>query len=65
MNNQQNKQNQNFPNLTNNPLFQQAQRMAYGKTDEQMKQLCMQIAKQKGINFEEMLNMINSQFGNK
>lgn len=65
MSNQQNNQNQNSPNLTNNPLFQQAQRMAYGKTDEQMKQLCMQIAKQKGLNFDEILNMFQAQFGNK
>lgn len=63
MSNQQNNQNQN--NFQNNPLFQQAQRMAYGKTDEQMKQLCMQVAKQKGLNFQEILNMVQSQFGSR
>lgn len=63
MNNQQNNQNQN--NYQNNPLFKQAQRMAYGKSDEQMKQLCMQVAKQKGLNFDEVLNMVQSQFGGK
>lgn len=63
MNQNQQNQNNSFGGLANNPLFQQAQSMAYGKSPEQLKQLCAQVAKQKGLNIEEMLKNFNSQFG--
>lgn len=48
----------------NNPMFQQAQKMMQGKTPEQMKEVINNVAKQKGINTEQLNQMIQ-QFGGK
>ena len=46
----------------NNPLFSQAQKMAYGQSPEQIKQIIMNVAKEKNISSQE-LNQWASQFG--
>lgn len=46
----------------NNPLFAQAQKMAYGQSPEQIKQIIMNVAKEKNISSQE-LNQWASQFG--
>lgn len=45
-----------------NPLFAQAQKMAQGQSNEQMKQIIMNVAKEKNISSQE-LNQWASQFG--
>lgn len=45
-----------------NPMFQQAQQMAQGKSPEQLKQTCMNICKSKGIDFEQAWSQFQSQF---
>lgn len=39
-----------------NPQFQQAVNMAQGKTPEQLKQTAENLARTKGVNFEEIIN---------
>lgn len=46
----------------NNPMFQQAQKMMQGKTPEQMREVINNVAKQKGIN-EQQLRQMAQQFG--
>ena len=40
-------------NLTSNPMFQMAQMMAKGKNPDELKQIAINICKEKGINLEE------------
>lgn len=46
----------------NNPLFAQAQKMAHGQSEQQMRQIVMNVAKEKNISSQE-LNQWASQFG--
>ena len=55
-------QNMLFTQLQGNPMFRQAQQMAQGKNPEQLKQTCMNLCRQKGINFDEAWNQFHSQF---
>lgn len=48
--------------LNGNPLFQQAQNMAQGKSPEQLKQTCENICRQKGVDFNAAWNQFQSQF---
>lgn len=48
--------------LQGNPLFQQAQQMAKGKSEEELKQTCMNICKSRGIDFDQAFNQFQSQF---
>ena len=48
----------------NNPMFQQAMNMANGKNAEQLQQVAKNICSQKGIDYNAMQNMLESQFGN-
>lgn len=45
-----------------NPLFAQAQKMAQGQSPDQIKQIIMNVAKEKNISSQE-LNQWASQFG--
>lgn len=45
-----------------NPVFQQAQQMAKGKSEEELKQTCMNICKSKGLDFDQAFNQFQSQF---
>lgn len=47
--------------LNGNPMFAQAQKMMSGKTPEQMREVINNVARQKGIN-EEQLNQMMRQF---
>ena len=47
--------------FSRNPLFNQAQQMAKGKSSEELKQTCKNICKQKGINFDDAWNQFQSQ----
>lgn len=48
--------------LNGNPLFQQAQNMAQGKSLEQLKQTCENLCRQKGVDFNAAWNQFQSQF---
>ena len=39
--------------LRSNPLFQRAQQMAQGKSEEELKQIANNLCKQRGINIDE------------
>ena len=45
--------------MGNNPLFQQAMKMASGKNPTEMKEIASNIASQKGITQEQLQNMAN------
>ena len=40
----------------NNPLFNQAQRMAHGKTPQEIEQIAKNLCAEKGLNYEEALS---------
>lgn len=44
---------QMFQNLNSNPLFLQAQKMANGKTEQEILMIAKNICKEKGIQFED------------
>ena len=48
--------------LRNNPLFQRAQRMAQGRSEEELKQIARNLCKQRGINLEEAYERFQQQF---
>lgn len=47
---------------SNNPLFMRAQQMAQGKSPDEIKQIAMNLCKERGIDFEAMLQQFQSQF---
>lgn len=46
----------------NNPVFQQARKMAEGKSPEQMKETVLNLAKTQGVDIQQIMGMLN-QFG--
>lgn len=52
-------------NLNSNPLFQQAQRMAQGKSEAEIIQIARNICREKGINFDEAYSIFQSQYNQK
>lgn len=50
--------------MNSNPLFQRAQQMAAGKSEEELKQTAMNLCKQMGFDFEEMQNRFNAEMQN-
>ena len=48
--------------LRNNPLFQRAQQMAQGKSEEELKQIANNLCKQRGINLNEAYEQFEKQF---
>lgn len=52
-------------NLNSNPLFQQAQRMAQGKSETEIIQIARNICREKGINFDEAYSIFQSQYNQK
>lgn len=52
-------------NLNSNPLFQQAQRMAKGKSETEIIQIARNICREKGINFDEAYSIFQSQYNQK
>ena len=50
-------------NLTSNPLYQRAQEMSQGKTPQELQQIAMNICREKGIDFNQALEVFKQQFG--
>lgn len=48
--------------LRNNPLFQRAQQMAQGKSEEELKQIASNLCKQRGIDMEQAYKQFEQQF---
>lgn len=55
-------QNMMRSQLQNNPLFRQAQQMAQGKNEEQIKQTCINLCRQGGIDPSAAWSQFQSQF---
>lgn len=49
-------------NLISNPLYQRAQIMAQGKTPEELQQIAMNICREKGIDFNQALEVFKQQY---
>ena len=54
--------NQMMAQFQNNPMFQQAVQMAQGKSEAEIKQTCINICRNKGIDFDHAFNQFQSQF---
>lgn len=52
----------NLQNLISNPLYQRAQEMAKGKSNEEIKEIALNICKEKGIDFNQAFEQFKSQF---
>ena len=50
-------------NLTSNPLYKRAQEMSQGKTPQELQQIAMNICREKGIDFNQALEVFKQQFG--
>lgn len=50
--------------LQSNPLFQRAQQMAQGKSEQELQQICKNLCQQRGLNLDETMAQFKSQFGN-
>lgn len=48
--------------LRSNPLFQRAMQMAYGKSEEELKQIANNLCKQRGIDLNEAYKQFEQQF---
>lgn len=48
---------------SNNPLFMRAQQMAQNKTPQEIQQIAMNLCKERGFDFQAMLQQFQSQFG--
>ena len=48
--------------LRSNPLFQRAQQMAQGKSEEELKQIANNLCKQRGIDLNEAYTQFEKQF---
>ena len=46
----------------NNPLFNQAQQMAQGKSPQEIQQICRNICKSKGLDIDQAMAQFQSQF---
>lgn len=55
-------QNMMKSQFQNHPLFRQAQQMAQGKSEEQIKQTCINLCRQGGIDLDAAWNQFQSQF---
>lgn len=49
---------------SNNPLFTRAQQMVAGKSEEEIKQIAMNLCNQRGIDFNSALQQFQSQINN-
>lgn len=46
--------------LGNNPMFQRAVQMMEGRSPEEMEQVLRNVCQQKGLDYDQMKNMFNS-----
>lgn len=49
-------------NLISNPFYQMALAMSKGKNDQELKQIALNICKEKGINFDEAYKSFQQYF---
>lgn len=49
--------------FASNPMFRQAQQMAQGKSEEELRKTCENLCRQKGVDFNTALAQFQSQFG--
>lgn len=54
--------NQMMAQFQGNPMFQQAIQMTQGKSETEIKQTCINICRNKGIDFDQAFNQFQSQF---
>lgn len=50
--------------LQNNPLFQRAQQMAQGKSEQELEQVARNLCQQRGVDFEAMKQQFQSMMNN-
>lgn len=50
-------------NIGSNPLFQQAQKMSQGKSEQEIIQIAKNICKEKGIDFDSAFSTFKSMMG--
>lgn len=50
-------------NINSNPLFQQAQKMSQGKSEQEIIQIAKNICKEKGIDFDSVFSTFKSMMG--
>ena len=50
-------------NIGSNPLFQQAQKMSQGKSEQEIIQIAKNICKEKGIDFNSAFSTFKSMMG--
>ena len=50
-------------NVGSNPLFQQAQKMSQGKSEQEIIQIAKNICKEKGIDFDSAFSTFKSMMG--
>ena len=50
-------------NIDSNPLFQQAQKMSQGKSEQEIIQIAKNICKEKGIDFDSAFSTFKSMMG--
>lgn len=50
-------------NIGSNPLFQQAQKMSQGKSEQEIIQIAKNICKEKGIDFDSTFSTFKSMMG--
>lgn len=53
-----------FKMFGNNPMFQRAQQMAQGRNTSQMEEVCRNVCKQRGFDFDEMKANFEKQSNN-
>lgn len=64
MHNMQNPQQMMQGMLQNNPLFQRAQQMAQGKSEQELEQVARNLCQQRGVDFEAMKQQFQNMMGN-
>ncbi len=55
--------NQDLTQMTSSPLFKRAQEMGQGKSDAEIEKIARNICEQKGIRYDDAVQMFNQMFG--
>ena len=64
MHNMQNPQQMMQGMFQNNPLFQRAQQMAQGKSEQELEQVARNLCQQRGVDFETMKQQFQGMMNN-
>lgn len=62
--NMQNPQQMMQGMFQNNPLFQRAQQMAHGKSEQELEQVARNLCQQRGVDFEAMKQQFQGMMNN-